>query len=142
MLSKREYNAIAGRFIKVEETAEHIIVGLLGSLHAGNLTINQLNHIKGFYQLSIHKHSFLKDYKAPRNASMFNDYMRIEKASPAPSWMNKYQKEDFESACLKISTIQTPKDFYRVMNDINFYEIDVVNAAREYMNCKNSAQYQ
>lgn len=140
-MTNREYNAVAGRFMKVEETAEHVIIGLLGSLWADDLTANQLNHIKGFYQLSIHRHTFLTDYQAPRKGSMFNDYIRIEKSSPAPSWMNKYQKEDFESACLKISCIQSPEDFYRVMNDIDIYGVDVVNTAREYMHCYNSAQY-
>lgn len=140
-MTNKEYNAVAGRFMKVEDTEQYVIVGLLGSLHADDLTPNQLTHIKGFYQLTIHRHTFLTDYQAPRNASMFNDYIRIEKSSPAPYWMSKYQKEDFESACLQISAIQTPEDFYRVMNDIDLYGVDVINAARAYMCCYNSAQY-
>lgn len=141
-MTNKEYNQIAGRFVKVEETPEYIIIGLLGSLWKDDLTKNQLHHIKSFYGLRFYKHTFITDYKAPINASMYNNYMKIEKASPAPSWMSKYQKEDFEKACRKIAGIQSPKDFYQVMNDIDIYGVDVVNAAREYMNCRNSAQYE
>lgn len=135
-MTTKEYNAVAGRFMKVEETTEHVIVGLLGSLWADDLTHDQLNHIKGFCQLSNHRHTFLTDYQAPINANMFNDYIRIEKESPAPEWMNKWQKKDFEAACLKISSAQSPEEFERVVSYIDsYYGSDVLSAAREYMHC-------
>ena len=140
-MTTREYNAVAGRFLKVDETDDHVIVGLIGSLWSADLTADQLAHIKGFYQKSFHRHTFLRDYNVSRNASMYNEFIQIEKRSPAPNWMNKYQKEDFESACLKISGIRSPRDFYRVMDEIDFYGTDVVNCAREYMRCYNSEQY-
>lgn len=57
-------------------------------------------------------------------------------------WMTKKQKEDFDSVCLLIDGIDSPKEFYRVMNIINDkYDIDVVNCARELKHCYNSAQY-
>lgn len=57
-------------------------------------------------------------------------------------WMTAKQKEDFETVCLLIDSIDSPKAFYRVMEVINSkYDLDVVNAAREYKKCYNSAQY-
>lgn len=57
-------------------------------------------------------------------------------------WMTKKQKEEFETVCLLIDGINSPKEFYRVMNIINDkYDIDVVNSAREFKRCYNSAQY-
>lgn len=56
--------------------------------------------------------------------------------------MTKKQKEEFETVCLLIDGIDSPKEFYRVMNIINDkYDIDVVNSAREFKHCYNSAQY-
>ena len=57
-------------------------------------------------------------------------------------WMTEKQKEDFESVCLLIDSINSPKEFYRVMNVINNkYDFDVINCAREYKKCYNSVQY-
>ena len=57
-------------------------------------------------------------------------------------WMTTKQKKDFESICILIDLIDSPKAFYRTINEINAkYDIDVVNCAREYKKCYNSAQY-
>lgn len=63
---------------------------------------------------------------------------------PCPDWMNKAQKEDFREICGLIDTIKSGRDFYRVMNQINGgrYSVDVINAAREFKGCFNSAQYE
>ena len=34
-------------------------------------------------------------------------------------WMTRKQREDFETACLLIDSIDSPKEFYRVMEIIN-----------------------
>ena len=57
-------------------------------------------------------------------------------------WMTRKQREDFETVCLLIDSIDSPKEFYRVMEIINSkYDVDVVNCAREYKKCHNSIQY-
>ena len=63
---------------------------------------------------------------------------------PCPEWMNKAQKEDFREICGLIDTIKSGRDFYRVMKQINGgrYSVDVINAAREFKECFNSAQYE
>lgn len=57
--------------------------------------------------------------------------------------MNEAQKKDFQEVCDLIDTIKNGKDFYRVMDQISNgrYSVDVINAAREFKNCLNSAQY-
>ena len=57
------------------------------------------------------------------------------------NWMTSRQREDFETVCLLIDGIDSPKEFYRVMNLLDKYDIDVVNCAREYKKCYNSVQY-
>ena len=56
-------------------------------------------------------------------------------------WMTEKQKEDFETVCLLIDMIDSPKEFYHVMNFLDKYDTDVVNCAREYKHCYNSIQY-
>lgn len=56
-------------------------------------------------------------------------------------WMTAKQKEQFETACLLIDSIDSPKAFYRVMEMLDQYSVDIVNCAREYKKCYNSAQY-
>lgn len=56
-------------------------------------------------------------------------------------WMTDKQKEDFETICLLIDGIDSPKEFYRVMKLLDKYDCDVVNSAREYKHCYNSIQY-
>jgi hypothetical protein len=55
--------------------------------------------------------------------------------------MTKKQKEDFDTICLLIDGVHTPKQFYEVCKEINKYDVDVVNSAREYKKFYNSAQY-
>jgi hypothetical protein len=55
--------------------------------------------------------------------------------------MSDKQKEDFETVCLLIDGIDSPKEFYRVMKLLDKYDCDVVNSAREYKHCYNSIQY-
>ena len=59
------------------------------------------------------------------------------------TWMSAAQQRDFEEICLMIDSISSPRDFYRVMDKINNgpYDVDVINAAREFKKCYNSAQY-
>ena len=58
--------------------------------------------------------------------------------------MDEAQQEDFREICGLIDTIKSGRDFYRVMNQINGgrYSVDVINAAREFKQCFNSAQYE
>ena len=57
-------------------------------------------------------------------------------------WMTRKQREDFETVCLLIDSIDSQKEFYRVMEIINSkYDVDVVNCAREHKKCYNSIQY-
>lgn len=60
------------------------------------------------------------------------------------SWMDAGQQEQFREICGLIDTIKSGRDFYRVMERINGggYSVDVINAAREYKQCFNSAQYE
>lgn len=59
------------------------------------------------------------------------------------TWMSAAQQRDFEEICLLIDSIKSPRDFYRVMEKINNgpYGVDVINCAREFKKCYNSAQY-
>lgn len=78
------------------------------------------------------------------------EYQRKQEAAAAenqpaaPSWMTKAQQEDFRQICNMIDTIKSGRDFYRVMSRINCgnYSVDVINAAREFKKCFNSAQYE
>ena len=57
-------------------------------------------------------------------------------------WMTTKQKKDLESICILIDSIDSPKAFYRIINEINAkYDLEDVNCAREYKKCYNSAQY-
>ena len=62
----------------------------------------------------------------------------------APAWMDEAKQKDFREICGLIDTIKSGRDFYRVMNQINGgrYSVDVINAAREFKQCFNSAQYE
>jgi hypothetical protein len=57
--------------------------------------------------------------------------------------MNKKQKEDFETVCLIIEGVKTPRQFYEACNKINSgkYDFDAVASARAYKKFYNSAQY-
>ena len=58
--------------------------------------------------------------------------------------MSAAQQEQFRCICNLIDTIKSGRDFYRVMSRINSGELDldVINAAREFKQCFNSAQYE
>ena len=60
------------------------------------------------------------------------------------TWMDAEQREQFREICGMIDTIKSGRNFYRVMNQINGgrYSVDVINAAREFKQCFNSAQYE
>ena len=65
-------------------------------------------------------------------------------AGQKETWMDEAQQEQFRQICAMIDTIKSGRDFYRVMNRINYggYSVDVINAAREFKQCFNSAQYE
>ena len=65
-------------------------------------------------------------------------------AGQKETWMDEAQQEQFRQICSMIDTIKSGRDFYRVMNKINGgrYSVDVINAAREFKKCFNSAQYE
>ena len=65
-------------------------------------------------------------------------------AGQKETWMDEAQQEQFRQICSMIDTIKSGRDFYRVMNRINYggYSVDVINAAREFKKCFNSAQYE
>lgn len=140
-MTSKEYAQVAGRFMTIERGEGFIIVGLLGSLHKADLTRDQIRHIKSFCGRSFYKHHWLKDYTAPINASMYNDYMYIDTRNPLPDCFNQYQKADFWKACEKIDGIETPEDFQEVMWDLGFYSEEVVKSAMDYMGCHSAAQY-
>lgn len=58
-------------------------------------------------------------------------------------WMTPREKADFLTACELIDSIKNPRDFYRVIRELNeHYSVDIVNCARAVKKCYNSAQYQ
>ena len=65
-------------------------------------------------------------------------------AGQRETWMDEAQQKDFREICGLIDTIKSGRDFYRVMNQINGgrYSVDAINAAREFKQCFNSAQYE
>ena len=65
-------------------------------------------------------------------------------AGQRETWMDEAQQKDFREICGLIDTIKSGRDFYRVMDQINGgrYSVDVINAAREFKQCFNSAQYE
>ena len=65
-------------------------------------------------------------------------------AGQRETWMDEAQQKDFREICGLIDTIKSGRDFYRVMDQINGgrYSVDVINAAREFKKCFNSAQYE
>ena len=64
-------------------------------------------------------------------------------AGQKETWMDEAQQEQFRQICRMIDTIKSGRDFYHIINKINNnYELDVINAAREYKKCFNSAQYE
>ena len=59
------------------------------------------------------------------------------------TWMDADQQEQFRRICNLIDKIKSGRDFYHIINKINNnYELDVINAAREFKKCFNSAQYE
>lgn len=65
-------------------------------------------------------------------------------AGQRETWMSAAQQEQFRCICNLIDTIKSGRDFYRVMSRINSgeFDLDVINAAREFKQCFNSAQYE
>lgn len=65
-------------------------------------------------------------------------------AEAGATWMDEAQQEDFRRICAMIDTIKNGRDFYRVMGLINAgdFGVDVINAARKFKQCFNSAQYE
>ena len=57
------------------------------------------------------------------------------------NWMTDKQKQDYNTICALIDTVKTPKQFYAVCDQINKYDCDIVNSAREAKKFYNSAQY-
>ena len=59
------------------------------------------------------------------------------------TWMDADQQEQFRRICNLIDKIKSGRDFYHIINKINNnYELDVINAAREYKKWFNSTQYE
>lgn len=56
-------------------------------------------------------------------------------------WMTEKQKEDFESACLIIDSIQNAKEFYQAMKILEKYDFDSVATARLVQGCYNSIHF-
>ena len=55
---------------------------------------------------------------------------------------NEYEMQQLEEARAELRKIKTPKDFYRIVNEVNDkYGCDIANAAREIEQVYNSAQY-
>lgn len=76
-------SSIQGRFIKVDETPTHIVVGLFKSLNYRNLTDIELTHICDFYagyagDNTSHKSHYRPDYPC-KNRSMYSGFIVIEK---------------------------------------------------------------
>lgn len=57
-------------------------------------------------------------------------------------WMSKSQKQQFREVCELIDQIKSPRDFYRIMEQVNRYPVDIVTCAREFKRCFNSIQYE
>lgn len=59
------------------------------------------------------------------------------------NWMTDKQKEDYDSICILIDSVKTPKQFYEICRIINSgkYDFDVVNTVRAAKRFYNSAQF-
>lgn len=75
-ITQTERNRIAGRFMKVSENP--LVIGLLGSLHARDLTPAQMAHIKAYYNASGKDHEIKKEFPVEINRSMYNDFIIIK----------------------------------------------------------------
>ena len=81
---QRHIGAIQGRFRKVDETDNEIIVGLLKSLEYKRLDDIHLTHIASFYagdagENASHKTRYRPDYPVKKNRSMYSGFIVIEK---------------------------------------------------------------
>ena len=59
------------------------------------------------------------------------------------NWMTNKQREDYDTVCLIIDEVKTPRQFYEACKKLNSgkYDFDAVNTAREHKQFYNSAQY-
>jgi len=77
-------STIQGRFLKVDETPTHIVVGLLKPLDYRKLSDIALTHICDFYagyagDNTSHKTHFAPVYPVEKNRSMYSGFIMIEK---------------------------------------------------------------
>lgn len=84
---QRHIGCIQGRFRKVDETKDAIIVGLFKSLDYHKMDDIQLTHICEFYagiagDNASHKTRYITDYPA-KNRSMYSGFIMIEKGRKA-----------------------------------------------------------
>lgn len=55
---------------------------------------------------------------------------------------DNYEMQQIEAARAELRKIKTPKDFYRIVNEVNDkYGCDIANAARDLEQAYNTAQY-
>lgn len=62
--------------MKVSENP--LVIGLIGSLHAKDLTPAQMALIKGWYNASGKDHEIKKEFLVEINRSMYNDFIIIK----------------------------------------------------------------
>ena len=83
-LYQARISSIQGRFLKVDETPTHIIVGLLKPLDYRKLGDIEVTHICDFYagyagDNTSHKTHFTPVYPVEKNRSTYSGFIMIEK---------------------------------------------------------------
>lgn len=83
-LYQARISSIQGRFLKVDETPTHIVVGLLKPLEYRKLGDIELTHICDFYagyagDNTSHKTHYSPVYPVAKNRSMYSGFILIEK---------------------------------------------------------------
>lgn len=83
-LYQARISSIQGRFLKVDETPTHIVVGLLKPLDYHKLDDIEVTHICDFYagyagDNTSHKTHFTPVYPVEKNRSMYSGFILIEK---------------------------------------------------------------
>lgn len=67
---------IAGRFLKVGENP--LVIGFIGNIRAENLSEENIEYLKGFYNAKGKQHRIIQDYPQSTYKSKCNNYMIFE----------------------------------------------------------------
>lgn len=71
---------IAGRFTIADQTPEYLAVGFIGCAWADSLTPAQLDHVRGFYNMTGKRTEVWYAYPVKLNQNHYNDFLIIYRA--------------------------------------------------------------